>query len=197
MEYLDEVVPDPAMVPRSPAGRAALRVWLRYFEEVATPAVRFPSFNQAFVRRFAAMSVEEFDAQVAARPIRRRFIEKMGQSRLCRQGHPDRVGEHRADLQPDGSGADRQANGCSATSAHRSPTAAWHRCSIAWTTSGMPIYGPTHRRYRPGSRAFANARLMASQTFYAGSRMSDLYDDLDKTRRTLPESGGLLKAQPA
>ncbi len=80
MEYLDEVVPDPAMSPSTPAGRAGLRAWLRYFEEVATPAVRYPSFNQTFLRHYQELEQEQFDAAAQARPLRKRFMERMGQS---------------------------------------------------------------------------------------------------------------------
>lgn len=79
MEYLDEVVAEPAMAPRTAAGRAQLRTWLRYFEEVATPAVRYPSFNQTFLRHFQALEKEAFEDAAASRPLRRRFMEKMGQ----------------------------------------------------------------------------------------------------------------------
>ena len=80
MEYLDEVFPAPSMVPRDAAGRAQLRKWLRYFEEVATPAVRPPSFNQAFVVRFENLSDAAFAAAAQARPLRKHFYHRMGKS---------------------------------------------------------------------------------------------------------------------
>lgn len=60
MEYLDEVVPEPPMAPRTAVGRAQMRTLLRYFEEVATPAVRYPSFNQTFLRHFQALNKDAF-----------------------------------------------------------------------------------------------------------------------------------------
>jgi glutathione S-transferase len=78
MEYLDEVAPEPAMSPRTPAGRAQLRAWLRYFEEVATPAVRFPSFNQTFLRHYQQLEQEQFQVDIDRKPLRKRFMEKMG-----------------------------------------------------------------------------------------------------------------------
>lgn len=80
MEYLDEVFTEPAMAPRDAAGRAHLRKWLRYFEEVATPSVRPPSFNQAFLERFENLSDAEFDAAAEARPLRKHFYRRMGKS---------------------------------------------------------------------------------------------------------------------
>ena len=51
LEYLEEVYPDHPMSPNDPVGRAHMRKWLRYLEEVPTPAVRIPSFNN-FIPNF-------------------------------------------------------------------------------------------------------------------------------------------------
>lgn len=80
MEYLDEVVPYPAMSATTAAGRAELRAWLRYFEEVATPAVRYPSFNQTFLRHYEQLEQDDFEADADKKPLRKRFMEKMGRS---------------------------------------------------------------------------------------------------------------------
>ncbi len=80
MEYLDEVFPEPAMAPRDAVGRAQLRKWLRYFEEVATPAVRPPSFNQAFLSRYENLSNAAFQAAADARPLRKHFYRRMGKA---------------------------------------------------------------------------------------------------------------------
>ena len=42
MEYLDEVAPEPSMVPADTHARAKMREWLRYFEEVPHPSIRYP-----------------------------------------------------------------------------------------------------------------------------------------------------------
>ena len=47
-EYLDEVIPEPALIPKNPIKRAEMRTWMRFIEEVHTVAVRVPSFNMAF-----------------------------------------------------------------------------------------------------------------------------------------------------
>ena len=78
MEYLDDVFPEPAMAPRDAVGKAHLRKWLRYFEEVATPAVRPPSFNQAFLPRFESLSDTDFESAAEARPLRKHFYRRMG-----------------------------------------------------------------------------------------------------------------------
>jgi len=82
LEYLDEVVPAPPLSPAGALGRARMRAWLRYFEEVPTAAVRVPSFEQAFLpvlRRF--QSQERFDEGGARRPIRSGFYGKMNSGR--------------------------------------------------------------------------------------------------------------------
>ena len=50
IEYLDELIPENPLRPDSALGRAHMCEWLRYFEEVPTPAVRVPSYNQVFLR---------------------------------------------------------------------------------------------------------------------------------------------------
>lgn len=78
-EYLDEMFPHPALVPRHPAQRAAMRAWLRYFEEVPTAAIRVPSFHQALARRFEGLDPETFAKDIAAhRPLRKNFYLQMG-----------------------------------------------------------------------------------------------------------------------
>ncbi|WP_315831748.1 glutathione S-transferase family protein [Bradyrhizobium prioriisuperbiae] len=79
MEYLDEVFPDTPMTPRDPVARGQMRAWMRYFEEVPTVAVRFPSFNQAFVRHFRELDETEFNGAADARPLRKHFFQQMGQ----------------------------------------------------------------------------------------------------------------------
>ena len=77
MEYLDEVFPDSSLTPSDPVRRAHMRKWLRYFEEVPTPAVRVPSFNQYLSKRFDKLSQEEFEKFVDNHPIRKQFYKKM------------------------------------------------------------------------------------------------------------------------
>jgi glutathione S-transferase len=77
IEYLDEVFPDHPLIPSDPVERAHMRKWLRYFEEVPTPAVRVPSFNQYLSRRFDKLSQEQFDTFAENHPIRRQFYRKM------------------------------------------------------------------------------------------------------------------------
>jgi len=77
MEYLDEVFPSPQLSPSDPKRRAEMRAWLRFFEEVSTVAVRYPSYNAAFARHFSEMSQAEFRALAASKPVRDVFLAEM------------------------------------------------------------------------------------------------------------------------
>jgi glutathione S-transferase len=77
MEYLDEVFAEDPMTPKDPVERAHMRKWLRYFEEVPTPAIRIPSFNQYLSKRFDKLTQEQFDAFVDNHPIRKQFYKRM------------------------------------------------------------------------------------------------------------------------
>jgi len=80
IEYLDELIPDNPLRPDSALGRAHMREWLRFFEEVPTPAVRIPSYNQVFLRHFQKMTEEEFIAFGESKPLRKDFFLKMGRT---------------------------------------------------------------------------------------------------------------------
>lgn len=81
VEYLDEIRPEPrCFQPSDPCKRAQMRSMIRYIDEVPTPAVRFPSYNLAFLPHFQAMSEEEFQALCDSKPLRREFLMKMGRT---------------------------------------------------------------------------------------------------------------------
>jgi glutathione S-transferase len=80
IEYLDELFPEVPLSPATAAGRAHMREWLRFFEEVPTPAVRVPSYNRVFLRHFQSMTEEEFIAFGESKPLRKDFFLKMGRT---------------------------------------------------------------------------------------------------------------------
>lgn len=80
IEYLDETFPSPSLQPATPAGRAHMREWMRFFEEVPAPAVRVPSYNRVFLRHFQKMTEEEFIAFGESKPLRKDFFLKMGRT---------------------------------------------------------------------------------------------------------------------
>jgi glutathione S-transferase len=86
IEYLDEVVPEPeSFTPRDAVARAAMRALMRFIDEMPAAAVRVPTFNLAFLPRFAAMSEEEFLAFAESKPLRKEFMLAMG-----RKGFPEK-----------------------------------------------------------------------------------------------------------
>jgi len=85
IEYLDDVVPQQSFTPRDPVKRAAMRSLMRFIDEVPAAAVRVPTYNLAFLPRFAAMSEDEFLAFAESKPLRREFMLAMG-----RKGFPQK-----------------------------------------------------------------------------------------------------------
>jgi glutathione S-transferase len=78
LEYLDEVFPEPALAPADALGRARMRAWMRYFEEVPTTAIRAPSFNKLFMRSIAGRPAGENERLVKRMPLRRHLYQQMG-----------------------------------------------------------------------------------------------------------------------
>jgi glutathione S-transferase len=86
IEYLDEVAPEPqSFAPSNPAKRAHMRALMRFIDEMPAAAVRVPTFNLAFLPRFAAMSEEEFQTFAESKPLRKEFMLTMG-----RKGFPQK-----------------------------------------------------------------------------------------------------------
>src|SRR5262249_18999706 len=74
-EYLDEVFPGPAeFTPEDPVERAHMRTLMHFMDEMPAAAVRVPTFNLAFLPRFAAMSEADFVAFADSKPLRREFM---------------------------------------------------------------------------------------------------------------------------
>ena len=86
IEYLDEIAPRPLdFTPHDPVQRAKMRTLMHFMDEMPAPAVRVPTFNLAFLPRFAAMSEEDFVAFANSKPLRREFMLAMG-----RKGFPQK-----------------------------------------------------------------------------------------------------------
>src|SRR5919201_1248639 len=85
IEYLDEVEPDISFTPEDAVERANMRSLMRFIDEMPAAAVRVPTFNLAFLPRFAAMSEDEFVAFAEAKPLRKEFMLAMG-----RKGFPQK-----------------------------------------------------------------------------------------------------------
>src|SRR4030081_1638465 len=86
IEYLDEIVPEPqGFTPEAPVARAKMRALMRFIDEMPAAAVRVPTFNLAFLPRFAAMSEDEFLAFAESKPLRKEVMLAMG-----RKGFPEK-----------------------------------------------------------------------------------------------------------
>jgi len=80
-EYLDEVEPEPvSFTPEDPVLRARMRTLMHYIDEMPAAAVRVPTFNLAFLPRFAKMGDEEFVAFAESKPLRKEFMLAMGRT---------------------------------------------------------------------------------------------------------------------
>lgn len=175
MEYLDEAYPERRLTPPDAYGRAQVRAWLRFIEEVPTTAIRVPSFNKAFVRHSSGLSDEDRAENANIRPLRKHFYRKMG-----RKGFADE--EYDASL-------DRLRQ----TLARMQGALADHE----WLTGGALTLAdycvvPTIDRMQdlglddlwtdlPGVQrwwAAIRARPAFASTYPKGARLSDIYEDL-------------------
>ena len=84
-EYLEECFAETPLAPNEPVGRARMRAWMRYFEEVPTSAVRVPSFNMFFVPHFRNIPEQVLKAQADKRPLRKHFYREMGNTGFSKE----------------------------------------------------------------------------------------------------------------
>ena len=76
-EYIDEVWPEQPLSPGDPAGRANMRAWMRYIEEVPTAAIRVPSFNKLFAKSIGLLPDDAFQKMTDKMPLRKAFYHKL------------------------------------------------------------------------------------------------------------------------
>ena len=69
-EYLEDAYPAIPLLPRSAAGRARVRAWTKYVDDVLTEAVKIPSFMKNIRPHTQQMSDAELDAAVRNMPDR-------------------------------------------------------------------------------------------------------------------------------
>jgi glutathione S-transferase len=67
-EYLDECFPSNPLVPRDPAARAAMRIWVKYQDDVVFPAQRPATFRLMVGRMLRALTHDQIAALVARHP---------------------------------------------------------------------------------------------------------------------------------
>ena len=76
-EYLDEIFPERSLSMDDPVSQAHMRKWLRYFEEIPTPAIRVPSFNQYLAKRYENISDDQYAQMAENHPIRKHFFQRL------------------------------------------------------------------------------------------------------------------------
>ena len=82
LQYLDQIHPEPSLVPPDAYGQAQMRAWLTFVDLVTTPAARYPSFQYGgLLFKFQAMSDEEFKEKALKRPTKSAFYKKMDKAR--------------------------------------------------------------------------------------------------------------------
>lgn len=78
VEYLEEAFPHPSLAPSDAVGRADMRVWLRFMEEVPTKAIRIPSFQRVFLPTLRLIKRRDgFAKDIEQRTLRKGFYGKM------------------------------------------------------------------------------------------------------------------------
>lgn len=182
IEFLDETHPETSLTPVDPFARADMRAWLRYIEEVPTRAIRFPSFQKAFVRHYSHLSADDFDAAARSRPLRTDFYRKMG-----------RTGFDDAEMQASYDGL-RQTVTRMAEQLEHGP---W-LCGDMLTLADACVLPTIDRMADLGMSAVwddlpavadwyarIGARPSFKATFGPRSRVSDIYDDLKEQSRVL------------
>jgi glutathione S-transferase len=86
-EYLDEIYPVPALSPSSALGRARMRAWMRYNEEVPTAAIRVSSFYKLWREEIRSIPEREFEQLSQAMSVRRGLFTQLRRS----ESHDDPV----------------------------------------------------------------------------------------------------------
>ena len=187
LQYLDEVFPDPPLMPVDPIDRAAVRAWLVFVDQVPTPAVRYPSFQFGGLRRkFEKMSPEEFAERARRSPLKKAFYDKMADGgftdaeiaaalndiRKTAQRMDRLLEEHGAWLCGDYSIAD---------------------IAVAPLIDRMEDLGFAHLWEESQPRVAdwlqrIQSRPAYNEAFYEGSRLSQIYPDLGLGRRARAEA---------
>ncbi len=67
-QYLDDVFPEPALLPQHPYARARARTWLKISDEIAHPSLRQLSFELLYRPFIAQMQPNELESLLARHP---------------------------------------------------------------------------------------------------------------------------------
>jgi glutathione S-transferase len=179
IEYLEDVYSERPLSPADPVRRAHMRKWLRYFEEVPTPAVRVPSFNQYLSKRFDKLSQEQFDTFVDGHPIRKQFYKRMRKE----QGFDERDTEAAIDRLSQT--IDRMEKGLDESAG---PWLMGEQLSLAdyciaptidrMVDLGLASLMDNHPAVQNWFQQ-VKSRPAYAKTFYKGTRLTEIYDGMD------------------
>jgi glutathione S-transferase len=93
-EYIDDAFPQPALSPSDKVARAHMRAWMRFFEDVTAPAVRWPSWQRFFFPMLKPLLGMERFREMAAHPHLAHFYNRLGEDGFP----PELVAEAEEDL---------------------------------------------------------------------------------------------------
>jgi glutathione S-transferase len=85
-EYIDDVFPDPPLSPSDKIDRAHMRTWMRFFEEITTPAARWPSWHYIFIPMVKSSIGMQYISTLASRqPHHSHFYKQMAEDGLPKE----------------------------------------------------------------------------------------------------------------
>jgi len=191
VEYLDEVFVEPKLTPEDPVGRAKMRAWMRYIEEVPTVAVRVPSFANLFApMRYTDYSDEKFSKHADRLPLRKRFYQRMTKRGFC----ADDISYAKEQIRQTCERIDQ------AILSEGGPWIMGQQFTLADVLVAPLIDRMSDMGYEPlwkedliAMTAWFDAlkkRPSFQATFYPGSRISERYSEHFKTSRELEKSRG-------
>src|ERR1019366_6852194 len=109
IEYIDETFPETPLKPTDTYGRAMMRLWTKYSDDVAYKAVYVPTWHKLRSRAAAGLSAKELDKTLSRVPSgeRRERWEKMAQGGYSEKELEEAYAKMRACLDRAESGLDR------------------------------------------------------------------------------------------
>jgi len=182
-QYLDDAFPEISLSPTDPLGLAEMRAWLVFVDQVPTPAVRYPSFQYGgLLFKFQAMSAEEFAASVSKRPLKAAFYRRMGQSGFS----DDEIAKALGDIRTTARRMDRMLE------KHRGPWLLGEKFTLAdicvaplldrMEDLGFASLWDEEFPRVANWLAEAQERPAYREAFYEGSRLSQIYPEIDLGR---------------
>ena len=185
MEYLEDMYPETPLQPADPYGKARMRTWLRFIEEVPTAAIRVPSFNAAFSRHYKDMTEEELEANAESRPLRTDFYRKMGAGGFDDATVQDSLDRLKMTLSrmDDALGTSHWLVGDQVTLADYCVVPTIDRMNDLGLGYLIDDYPNVLRWWDQ-----IKARAAYGQTFVEGSRVTDVYDDIGPKLAKVPNA---------